>query len=135
MTDDKSFEDLISKSQDTKKKHLTFKQKRFVNELVQGKHPTDAAELAFDTSNRESARQIGLKYMQKDKIKLALEEAAPLAFQTIEELMRDGKSESTRLKAALETLDRAGYGAVKKTQTENLNVNIDSTINELNERN
>jgi predicted transcriptional regulator len=53
-------------------KKLTPKKQRFVLEKAEGKSNTAAAEIAFDTTSRESAKVIGSQLMADPDIQLAL---------------------------------------------------------------
>jgi hypothetical protein len=55
-------------------KSLTEKEKRFVLEKARGKTNLDAAMKSFDVTSRESAKVLGSNLMDKDTIRLALDE-------------------------------------------------------------
>jgi len=54
-------------------------------------------------------------------------EAAPMAADVVIELAQEGNKEETRLKAAFSILDRAGYGATKKTEAKHT-VEVNATV-------
>jgi predicted transcriptional regulator len=52
-----------------------------------------------------------------------IQEIAPIALQTLEELLCEG-NETTRFKTATDLLDRAGHAAVRTLRTESLSVHL-----------
>jgi len=55
-------------------KSLTEKEKRFVLEKARGKTNLDAAMKSFDVTSRESAKVLGSNLMDKEEIRLAIDE-------------------------------------------------------------
>lgn len=55
-------------------KGLTEKEKRFVLEKAKGKTNLDAAMTSFDVTSRESAKVLGSNLMDKEEIRLAIDE-------------------------------------------------------------
>lgn len=55
-------------------RNLTDKEKRFVLEKSRGKTNTDAAMKSYDVTSRESAKVLGSNLMDKEEIRLAIDE-------------------------------------------------------------
>lgn len=110
---------------------VTMKQKRFVNEVVRGKSTKDAYLSAYDTDNHASARVNGSILIKQEKIQKLLNDSSEDAFLTLKELLKTSQSDNVRVKIALEILDRSGHGAIKKSQSVQTTVNIDSLLTDL----
>ncbi|HOD35718.1 MAG TPA: hypothetical protein PLR20_08045 [Syntrophales bacterium] len=65
---------LLPQSEPESFKNLTDKEKRFVLEKASGKTNLDAALKSFDVASRESAKVLGSNLMNKETIRVALDE-------------------------------------------------------------
>lgn len=103
--------------------------------LVTGAHSVDIARELGVTPQTVSnvmnsticKRQMNLMRAARDVDALdvanRIQELAPIALQTLEELMCEG-NESTKFKVSVDLLDRAGHTAVKTIRTENLHAHF-----------
>lgn len=114
-----------------KKYKLNHRQQLFVNLVASGENQTRAYMEAYDEDNYNNAASNGSRLMKNDKVQVALQEAAPEAFQTLAELMREAKSEQVKLKATESILDRTGYAPIRKVQSQTMKVNIEGVIDNL----
>ena len=103
--------------------------------LVMGMHNVDVARECNVTPQTVSnvlnsticRRQMDLMRAAADCDAVAvasrIQEIAPLALQTLEELMYEG-NDNVKLKVATDLLDRAGHAAVKTVRTENTSLHL-----------
>lgn len=110
-------------------KKLTQKQQNFVNEFIRNKgNAAQAAMVAYNVKDYSTASTIGNENINKPAIRQAIDnynkdlrdefkKEAANAFETIVTIMNDPKvSGRTRLDAAKDLLDRAGYKPADKQE-------------------
>src|SRR3990167_1790810 len=68
--------------------------------------------------------------LRKAKIQEALNEHAEPAESKIFHLSQKAKSEMVSLQASRDIMDRAGYGAITKSESQALNLNINARMSE-----
>lgn len=107
-------------------KRLTKKQKGFVKDYLDTGNATLAVHNHYDVKNDATARVIGSENLTKPNIKQYLEDKANDAVETIYKISQYGESDQVKLSASKDILDRAGYGAVEKSQSIRLNVETKS---------
>jgi len=93
----------------------TLKQKRFAKEYLETANATEAAARVYDVKNRNVANNIGAENLAKPSVLKILEKAAPGAMERIEEMSCNAESETVKLNANKDVVDRAGYKATDKT--------------------
>lgn len=103
---------------------LTKKQKGFVKDYIETGIGQVAAERNYDVKDGNTARAIASENLTKPNIIKYLEENAIGASSRIVELSESAKNEAVRLGANKDILDRAGYKAVEKSITLNLEADI-----------
>lgn len=103
---------------------LTKKQKGFVKDYLETGNGTQSVLKHYNTTDENTAGVIAVENLGKPKIREALENHAESAEIMIHTLSQNAENEGVRLGASKDILDRAGYGAVVKTQNTNVNVSI-----------
>lgn len=119
---------------------LTRKQTVFVNELANGKSATQAALVAYNTNDPNTAKVIASENLTKPNIREALEEslrAGGLSLSVITNNigeLANSKPEKisgdVKLKANIELLRL--YGVYPSTKYSNVNINLKGNIKDLN---
>ena len=103
----------------------TFKEKKvFVNAIKDGYTQQAAAIRAFPelVSNPEYASTKASRMMRQKKVRRMLEDESEGAVSRIAELSKKARNEKVKLDANRDLLDRAGFKAVDKVQTQSLHV-------------
>jgi len=94
---------------------LTPKQAKFTVEYLETGNATEAAMQVYKPRKRATARSIGSENLTKPNIRAYLDKVASDAVVVVYKLSQRAKSESVRLNASRDILDRAGY-FVARTQ-------------------
>jgi hypothetical protein len=88
---------------------LTPNQRTFTEAYLDTGNATEAAVRAYKPKNRNTAHAIGAENLRKPTIRAFLDEKAIEATANIYKLSKGAKSESVRLNASKDILNRAGY--------------------------
>lgn len=108
---------------------ITPKQKGFVKTYLETGNGSFAAKENYDVTSDESARAIASQNLTKPNVIEYLESKASRASEIVFEIAEAGEMDNVRLSAAKDILDRAGYKAIEKSLT--INVNIEEERNTL----
>lgn len=103
---------------------LTKKQEGFARDYLETGNGTQSALKNYDTEDAKTASVIAAENLAKPSIKAYLEDKASKAAEIVFEIAQFGENDSVKLSASKDILDRAGYKAVEKTQSMNLNVEL-----------
>lgn len=106
-----------------KKRPLTIKQRKFVDEVVKSGNATEAVKKAgYKIKNRHVAESIGSENLWKPEIKAEIEDRLKVAKDIIYWLATTAEKEETRLRAAQDIIDRGEWKATQiiKQTTVNL---------------
>lgn len=104
--------------------NLTKKQEGFANDYLETGNGTRAALNNYDTEDPNTAGVIAHRLLRKDKIREYLEEKSETAASVIFQLATSAENEGVRLGASKDILDRAGYKAVEKSISLNVQADI-----------
>lgn len=88
---------------------ITPKQKRFADAYMDTGNATEAASRAYRPKSRAVARSMGSENLTKPDIRAYLDGMAQDAAAMVHGLSQHAKSESVRLAACRDILDRAGH--------------------------
>jgi phage terminase small subunit len=110
------------------KSGLTKKQKRFVDAVVETGNLTEAAAIAYDVNNRNTAKSLGSENMAKPDIIKYFQSIAPEASDRLKELMWQNDNLAVALGASKDILDRAGYKPVDKAEVNNPDGNLKTIV-------
>lgn len=102
---------------------LTKKQKGFVKDYLDTGNGTQSALKNYDTDDYNTAAVIANENLNKPNVREFLEEHASEAASMVHKLSQEAEGEAVRLNASKDILDRAGYGAVQKSQSVSITVN------------
>lgn len=111
------------------KPKLTLKQKIFIEAYLEKKNATQAALKAYDTTDYNTAGNIGSENLKNPKIMAFLEAAAEEAAGNIMQLAQTARNETVRLNANKDILDRAGYEPIKKVDVTSKGKKLPAAIN------
>lgn len=112
--------------------NLTKKQKGFVEDYLDTGNGTQSILNNYDTDNPKVASVMAVENLAKPSIREALENHAEKAESMVYNLSQNAEGESVRLNASKDILDRAGYGAVIKSQSVSVTINtLDPKLVEL----
>lgn len=120
-----------------KKKRLTQKQRVFVREVKKGKTPTDAVRIAYPNVKREHASQMAYTNMNNAKILSHLTEFNDMVETAITGTIRDYmdsddiKERALAVETAKWTHDKIHGKATRKVENTNLNINIETLLQNL----
>lgn len=103
---------------------LTHKQKKFADAYIETGNKTQSALKAYDTTSPDVAAVIGIENLGKPKIREYIESKAENAAIRIVELSEQNENLNVALGASKDILDRAGYKPVEKSQSVNVNLDI-----------
>lgn len=90
-------------------KRLTPKQEVFANSFLNTGNASEAAMKAYKPRKRATARSIGSENLTKPSIRAYLDDMASEAASMVYKLSQSARSESVRLNASKDILDRTGY--------------------------
>ena len=102
---------------------ITFKQKKFADNYLETGNGTQSALKAYDTESYKTANVIAAENLKKPSVIEYLKSQAQAAAERVIVLAESAENETVRLNANKDILDRAGYKAVDKVQSMNVNVN------------
>ncbi len=104
---------------------LTKKQKKFVGTYLETGNGAQSALVAYDTQDYNTAASLASENLRKPNIRAYLEDRAEKAAEMVYQLSQEAVGEAIRLNASRDILDRAGYAAVEKSITMNVNYTPD----------
>jgi phage terminase small subunit len=111
---------------------MTEKQDKFIEEYVRTGNATQSAIYAGYSSKSAKAQGFQLKNQLRTEIEeatyRALQDKIPQALQWVTDLAEKAESESVRLGAIKDILDRAGMKPVEKIETTNIEQMSDEEI-------
>lgn len=107
---------------------LTKKQKLFANEYIDTGNGLQSALVAYDTKDPNTAAMIASENLTKPNVKEYIESHAEEAASMIYQLSQKSEQDNIRLSASKDILDRAGYGAVNKSETKSLNLTVEARL-------
>lgn len=107
-------------------KTLTKKERGFVKDKLETGNGTLAVLNHYNTKDYDTASVIASQNLRKLKIQQALADHAEPAESMIFNLSQKAKQEIVRLNASKDIMDRAGYGAINKSESKSLQVNIEA---------
>ena len=96
-----------------RRKRLTIKQEKFVNEVVKTGNATEAASKVYKTKNKVVAGAIWYENLNKPQIKAEIEDRLQVAKNIIYGLAVWAEKEETRLRAAQDIIDRGEWKATQ----------------------
>lgn len=102
---------------------LTHKQKIYADNYLETGNGTQSALKAYDTTSYKTANVISAENLKKPSVIEYLKSQAQKAAERVIVLAESAENETVRLNANKDILDRAGYKAVDKVQSMNVNVN------------
>lgn len=103
---------------------LTKKQKIFANAYIDTGNGTQSALKAYDTTDDNTANVIAVENLRKPMVMEYIQNHAQEAASMIYTLSQKSEQDNIRLSASKDILDRAGYGAVAKSESKTLNIDI-----------
>lgn len=106
---------------------LTKKEKGFVRDYLETGHGTQSVLNNYDTTDENVAGSIASQNLKKLRIQEALQSHAEPAESMIFNLSQNAEAEAVRLNASKDIMDRAGYKPVEKSQSINVNVELEAT--------
>lgn len=106
---------------------LTKKQKGFVKDYIDTGNGTQSALNNYDTNDYNTAAVIASQNLNKLKVREAIESHAPAAQSMVFKLSQEAEAEGVRLSASKDILDRAGFKPIDKTESVNIDINVDAT--------
>lgn len=110
------------------KTKLTKKEKDFAKEYLETGNGVQSVLKTYDTEDYSTAASIATENLKKPKVKEYLESKAEKAAEFVFQLAESAETESVRLGASKDILDRAGFKPVDKSQTVSMNVNLDARV-------
>lgn len=100
-----------------KKRPLTIKQRKFIDEVVKSWNATDAASKVYKTKNRRVANAIGNENLAKPSIKDKIEERVNVAKNIIYWIaVKEDEKSDTRIKACQDIIDRVEWKAKQRIE-------------------
>ena len=118
--------------------HTTHKQKTFIQEYVSSGDAVESARAAgYSDHSLPSLRAEASRLKRRlssqiaDEIKLNIINSAPQALAILQNLAMNAQSESVRLKACTDLLDRAGFKPVKRQETHHVSRTVEEVEAEL----
>jgi len=97
-----------------KKRKLTLKQEKFINEVMISGNATDAAMKVYKCKSRTVAKSVWPENLAKPCIKAEIEDRVQIAKDKVFELVQKAKKEDTQLRAAQDIIDRVDWKATIK---------------------
>lgn len=116
----------VKKPIDKKKRSLTIKQRKFIDEVVKTGNATDAAMKVYKCKNREVAKSVWPENLAKPCIKEAIEDRLKVAKDMIYIIATTAKKEEIRLRACQDIIDRWEWKPRQVVENLNTNTNIDA---------
>ena len=118
--------------------HTTQKQKTFIQEYVSSGDAVESARAAgysdrsLPSLRAESSRlKRRLSSQIAEELRLNIINSAPRALAILQNLAMNAQSESVRLKACTDLLDRAGFKPVKRQETHHVSRTVEEVEAEL----
>ena len=106
---------------------LTKKQKGFVKDYLDTGNGTQSALNHYDIQGKDPekiASVIATQNLDKLSVREAIESHAESAESMVYKLSQTADGEMVRLNASKDILDRAGYQAIIKTESKNVNITV-----------
>lgn len=107
---------------------LTKKQRGFVKDYLDTGNGTLAVKQNYNVANDNVAGVLAHNNIRKTKIQEYIANHAEDAEAMIYQLSQKAKAEFVRLGASKDIMDRAGYKPVEKTQNTNINIEVNSEL-------
>lgn len=112
-----------------KKRPLTIKQRKFIDEVVNSWNATQAVKKAgYRYKNTHVAESIGSENMRKPEIKAEIEDRLKVAKDMIYTIATTSEKDEVKLRACQDIVDRVEWRAKQSTD---LNVKWELTINDI----
>ncbi len=105
---------------------LTKKQKDFADEYIKTGNGTQSALKAYNVKKYNTANVVAVENLQKPTVLEYIQRAAQGAAERIEAMSINAENEAVRLSANKDVLDRAGYKAVERTMSVQVNVDTNN---------
>ena len=104
----------------------TLKQRKFAKSYLEnGGNATRAViDAGYNVMNYDVASMLGSENIRKQKVWAMIQGYAPNSLDNINILANKAKNESVRLQANKDILDRAGFMPVHKSETKQINIEI-----------
>ena len=110
-----------------KKRKLTIKQRKFIDEVIKTGNATEAAARTYKTKNRRVANAVWNENLAKPSIHAEIEDRLKIAKDIIYKLAVESKKEEIKLKASQDIIDRWEWKPTQKIEQKvdwDLNINI-----------
>lgn len=109
-------------------RELTKKQRGFVKDYLDTGNGTLAVKENYKVANDNVAANIASMNLRKAKIQESIQNHAEDAESMVYKLSQTSKQDFIKLNASKDILDRAGYGAIAKSESKALQVNLTGQI-------
>lgn len=103
----------------------TMKQKKFADKYLETGNGRQSVMGVYDVKSPEVADSIASENLRKPKVIEYLESKAEKVSENMVKLALNAGSESVQFQASKDILDRAGYKPVEKSQSLNLNIDVE----------
>ena len=118
--------------------HTTHKQKTFIQEFVSTGDGVENARRAGYSDRSFPSLRAGASWLKRrlssqiaEELRLYIINSAPRALAILQNLAMNAQSESVRLKACTDLLDRAGFKPVKRQETHHVSRTVEEVEAEL----
>ena len=106
---------------------ITPKQKKFADKYIETGNGSLSAKEAYDITTDGSARAVASETLTKPNVIEYLANHADMAVKEVVRIMQHGESDEVRLRASKDILDRAGFKPIEKSQSVNVNIEVEQT--------
>lgn len=98
---------------------LTKKAKAFAKDYIETGNATLAVKNNYNVSSDNSAASAGSRLLRNSKVREYIEDKAETVAAIVFEIAQFGESDSSRLSASKDILDRAGFKPIERTHSIN----------------